>query len=132
MVESTGIDYTIIDEKCIPSVKLFNSVGLKTLFSCQGHKPSDDFCIIFDDSVTDEDVREFLIKVDNVTGHIMGGFYRWERCHEGVILSNWQYKFNLGRVAKYYFVVEDSDFEIFCRAVNKSYGIKHEKHYFEL
>lgn len=91
---SEDINYEEIDELCIPMVKYFNSIGLKTQFSCQGHEGRySSFDIIFDRCVTDDMICEFLEKHSNQYNHtpFMGRFLKWMRKIDGVMSSNWSY-----------------------------------------
>lgn len=87
------VDYRIIDEKCIPMVKFFNEVaGLETEFCCQGHDDvNSDFYIIFNESVHDVDIREFISNFEGLQLPLVGSFYKWMRKGNGVILNNWIY-----------------------------------------
>lgn len=55
------MDYTDFDPLVVPMVEYFNSHGLKTVMSCQGHNNTDMsmFWISFDKSVTEEDIIKF-------------------------------------------------------------------------
>ena len=55
------MSYTDYDLLVIPMVEYFNSHGLKTIMSCQGHNQTNMsmFWIGFDSSVTEEDIIKF-------------------------------------------------------------------------
>lgn len=55
------MNYTDYDPLVIPMVEYFNSHGLKTSMSCQGHNKTNMsmFWISFDSSVTEEDIIKF-------------------------------------------------------------------------
>lgn len=81
-----------IDIECINLVKLFNQVGLKTKHSCQGDAQND-FSIIFDDSITDNDMITFISKFKNKYGHspFIGKFSKWVRLMNNKLSYNWMY-----------------------------------------
>lgn len=84
-----NIDYNLIDEKCIPLVKFFNSIGLETQFSCSGHEENDNgvFHIMFSEKVTDKDIENLIIKYSNKYNHspFLGKFMKWVRKLSGEI-----------------------------------------------
>lgn len=88
------IDYSEIDTNAVALVKLFNEIGLKTEFSCAGHKETDSFYIIFDNSVTDEDIHRFLLKFDKHYTHspFAGQFVKWCRKISGELVDTWMYE----------------------------------------
>lgn len=51
-----------LDERVIPMVDFFNSIGLKTMMSCQGHNNTNlsMFWIEFDWSVSQDDIIQFM------------------------------------------------------------------------
>jgi len=85
------IDYNEIDEGCIPMVKLFNRIGLTTEFCCQGHKENDGFYVIFDKTVKDQDIVNFLNSIKNQS-YIVGSLYKWARRIGDEIWFNWKYE----------------------------------------
>ena len=58
------INYQLIDKKSLPLVKYFNSQGLKTCMSCEGHNKTNMsmFWISFENSITEEDIINFQKK----------------------------------------------------------------------
>lgn len=92
---SNNIPYDEIDELCIPMVKFFNDIGLTTKFCCQGHNCgySNEFYIMFHESVTDDMMEEFLLKYSNKYDHtpFVGCFSKWARKMSGKIAYNWRY-----------------------------------------
>lgn len=94
------IDYTQIDEKCIPIVKYFNSIGLITKFSCQGHNnhSHNSFSIMFDDSIGDEIIYQYIEKYSNAYNHtpFCGKFTKWVRKVGTCIVANWNYSVDYG------------------------------------
>lgn len=80
-----------IDLGCIELVTLFNKFGLKTKYSCQGDYLKNNFIIVFDKSVTDEQMELFLSKFKNNCGHspILGKFSKWCRLIDNTITYNW-------------------------------------------
>ena len=95
------INYAELDTLCIPMVKYFNSIGLITEYSCQGHnnKLQNKFEIIFNKEVTDDQIIEFLSKysVKYEQSPFIGYFYKWIRMIEhNVILRNWIYVVDYG------------------------------------
>lgn len=102
--------YDKIDPLCIPIVKFFNSIGLTTKFCCQGHEIGETFYIMFDESITDEQIYDFIMKISpGPTTHIHGIISKWTRKVFGVMTSNWEYRISLPdwranhRVAEYDF-----------------------------
>lgn len=95
------INYNEIDEKCIPMVKFFNSIGLTTKFSCQGHDniKENEFQIMFEDTVTDDDIYEFLLECSAGRDHtpLVGSFYKWARKMGDSIHVNWMYVIPYGQ-----------------------------------
>jgi len=94
------INYTQIDEKCIPMVKFFNTVELFTKFSCQGHDDrfGNQFWIMFSIEVTDLDILIFIDKYSNKYDHspFAGKFVKWMRKIDNKIVSNWMYEIAYG------------------------------------
>lgn len=100
-----------IDPLCIPLVRLFNDIGLKTVYSCQGHKNKKDkenfkFWIMFDNTIEDEDIISFLQKMTtpskyypSLTTTLAGNFYKWIRiAGENELLINWMYECDYRKV----------------------------------
>ncbi|WP_458459284.1 hypothetical protein [Pseudobutyrivibrio sp.] len=56
------IDYSKLDEACIPLVRYFNSIGLETKMCCQGHdNPFQSlFWIEFSKNVSIKDIKNFI------------------------------------------------------------------------
>lgn len=89
------IPYDEIDTLCIPLVKFFNSIGLTTQFCCQGHETGDNFYIVFDESVSDKQIDEVILKYRTEKYYApYGQFYKWRRnlTARGGIVSNWMYQ----------------------------------------
>ena len=65
------MDYTDFDPLVVPMVEYFNSHGLKTIMSCQGHNNTNMsmFWIGFDKSVTEEDIIKFQQHHLNTNGN---------------------------------------------------------------
>ncbi len=92
-----SIDYNLIDKECIEMVKFFNECGLKTKYCCQGHfenKTSDNYYIMFDDSVKDVNIFNFINLFENTFTHspFLGCFVKWMRKISGEIKCNWIYQ----------------------------------------
>ena len=90
------IDYNEIDPICIPMVEFFNEIGLTTEYSCQGHnnEMNWEFYIIFNESVNDQDIINFMSKLKYTT---KGEFKKWARNIEypigcKTLKMNWVYK----------------------------------------
>lgn len=81
-----------VDEGCVDLVTLFNHEGLKTKNSCQGDE-SNDFYIMFDDSVTDEMMENFISRFINKYGHspFLGQFSKWCRIMNNQLVFNWMF-----------------------------------------
>lgn len=86
-------EWVQIDIPCVPIVLLFNRIGMRTQFSCQGDNNLEHFEIIFDKEVKDETIIEFLEKFENHYTHspFLGRFLKWTRKMNGRIVSNWTY-----------------------------------------
>lgn len=82
-----------IDNKCIPLVEFFNDIHLDTKFSCEGHKEWENFEIVFEDYVTDEQILDFVQKYSNKHNHtpFCGRFVKWCRKINDEIKYNWIY-----------------------------------------
>lgn len=82
-----------IDEKCVPLVNYFNSVGLDTKFCCEGHKANEPFFIMFEDYITTEKIVNFINEYSNKYDHspFMGKFVMWARKINDKIVYNWEY-----------------------------------------
>lgn len=119
-----------IDPLCIPMVKLFNYVGLKTIYSCQGHKNKHDkqnfkFWIMFDETIEDNDIVSFLQKMTTPSEYfpslnttIAGNFYKWARAtSEGKIISNWMYVCDYRGIKTNQFVAV-TDFKRMVKIIN--------------
>lgn len=95
-MQNKEINYEEIDELCHPLVKYFNSIGLITKFSCQGHNNNLDNCfyIMFDDNIIDEQIDSFLLPLSNKCEHtpLVGKFIKWRRKINGNLTSNWIYQ----------------------------------------
>ena len=61
-----------IDPGVVKMVDYFNSVGLKTIMSCEGHNKTNMsmFWIEFSKEVTDEDIEKFLLELDMKYGSL--------------------------------------------------------------
>lgn len=81
-----------IEDDCIDLVLYFNEVGLKTYMCCDGHDRQN-FRIIFDDSVSDNDIFDFLKDKTNKYNHSMflGKFVKWARIISGETKLSWMY-----------------------------------------
>lgn len=94
------INYDEIDELCVPMVKFFNNIGLTTEFSCQGHGNEflNEFYIMFDQSVTDSMIYDFISKYSEGYSHtpFNGKFIKWIRKYDGDINSSWCYSVSYG------------------------------------
>ena len=57
-----NIPYDEMDKDCVPIVKFFNDVGLKTSMCCQGHNLTNMslFWVEFDKSITESDILKFM------------------------------------------------------------------------
>jgi hypothetical protein len=107
------INYEEIDVLCRPLVRLFNEIGLKTVFSCQGHddEKRNSYYVIFDESVSDESISEFLVNIEQ-SGHtpLVGEFHKWMRSRSGRVVSNWMYCAKYGKhLLNQEFAKEDYD-----------------------
>lgn len=82
-----------IDNNCVPLVKHFNKIGLDTKFCCEGHNKYENFEIMFEDYITDEQMVDFLNQYANKYNHspFLGKFVKWYRRMSGKIVSNWIY-----------------------------------------
>ncbi len=64
MESRTDYEAMGLDARVIPMVQFFNDNGLKTALSCQGHEDVNMslFWIQFDESITEDDVADFMWK----------------------------------------------------------------------
>lgn len=93
-----GDGFAMIDAKCVDLVELFNRIGLKTEYSCCGHRVSN-FYIMFDQVVTDEKIAVFLSRVSVGKKHtpLVGRIVKWVRYVDGAMTSCWMYQtFDIG------------------------------------
>ena len=85
------------DEDCRFACDFFNSVGLKTKYSCSGHGVGE-FYIVFDDSVDNHLIDLFQLYAFNKNP--MGKFAMWKRLvhidDKTQCWNNWIYSVNLG------------------------------------
>lgn len=81
-----------MDKDCIQLCDLFNSIGLKTVFSCSGHDRKK-FMIIFDDSVTTNKIDTFISQISIFHNHtpLLGKFLMWSRKIDTQIVHSWVY-----------------------------------------
>ena len=82
-----------IDDECFDLVKYFNEIGLKTISCCSGHNKQN-FRIIFDNSISDDDISKFLNDKVNKYNHsiFLGKFVKWARVYSGKIVLSWMYE----------------------------------------
>ena len=84
-----------IDIRCVKMVKFFNSIGLDTKYSCEGHKGTinEFYHITFEDYINDEDIQNFISKFKNEKGctSFKGRFMKWIRIVSNEFKSNWIY-----------------------------------------
>lgn len=93
-----NIPFDQLDEEMIEMVDVLNfKLGLKTEFCCYGHKERDRFYVIFDESVTDEQMYALAEKVA-VDWKNRIFFYKWVRGVNGRLQSNWKLQSSLGFV----------------------------------
>lgn len=83
----------LIDKECIDLVLYFNNAGLKTCMCCSGHGIQN-FRIIFDDTIMDNDICNFLKEKVNKFNHsiFLGKFSKWTRIISGEIKQTWMYE----------------------------------------
>ena len=58
-------EYDNIDKLCLPFIEFFNSNGLETFMSCEGHNDDNlhTFWICFSENVTDEHIHKFIERI---------------------------------------------------------------------
>ena len=86
------------DESIKDILFLFNKLGLRTEYSCEGHKGDSSFYIAFDESVTDKQIRDVIQYAANSyddmnRNPLMLGFNRYMRAfnkHE--MRDNWVFR----------------------------------------
>lgn len=93
-----------IDEVCIPFCDLFNRIGLKTTYCCEGHPYSEDreqnnefFHVIFSNNLPDAEVHTLIelseeANTDARHRFPQGFFYKWYRSVGGIVTGTWIYK----------------------------------------
>ena len=93
LVAWVGDGFALVDAKCVDLVELFNQIGLKTEFSCCGHRVGN-FEIIFDKCVTDADIYKLLDRISSGYDHtpLAGSFMKWARYADGIMCCNWMYQ----------------------------------------
>lgn len=81
-----------MDKECIEFCNLFNTLGLKTKYSCCGHG-NEYYSIMFDETVSDLTIGEFIYDISEKKDHtpLVGGFYKWCRKVEDKLVCNWEY-----------------------------------------
>ena len=81
-----------MDEACVPMCDFFNTIGLKTQFSCCGHNV-EEFQIIFADEVKQDAITRFIEKISSKHDHtpLIGSFSMWMRKCDNKIVCNWVY-----------------------------------------
>ena len=106
-----------IDKCCVPLVKFFNENGLDTKFCCEGHHKYENFEIMFEDYITDEQIFDFLNEYANKYDHspFIGKFVKWSRRMSGCIASSWLYAVD---------TVEQADID-YKRLISDEFKIKH-------
>lgn len=84
----------LIDELCIPLCDIFNELGITTLFCCQGHEEGDTCTIMFESSIGDDEIINFIKFANDIWPDCIywGDFLKWHRYHNGVLLVNWLFK----------------------------------------
>ncbi|QPX71764.1 hypothetical protein [Bacillus phage SP8] len=83
-----GISYDNLDKEMIDLIGVLNFyLGLKTQSCCFGHKPHETPYIIFDESVTDEQILALAETTGNYT-YPQIFFYKWIRGYP--IKQNWK------------------------------------------
>ncbi len=111
---STEIDYSKLDPKCVEMVKFFNSHGLPTDMSCQGHDTTEQslYWISFDETVHTMEVVTFQSHYLNergnfcAHGHFCKRLYlategELERCgRKGTAYWCWEYVVGSPEAAK--------------------------------
>ena len=116
------INYDEIDVECRSMVKLFNTIGLTTKFSCQGHNNilQNSFQIIFADFINDDDIINFISKFTNIYTHspFQGKFLKWMRKINGEILSNWTYEISYGNY-KTNIKLSKIDYDLFVKLLEE-------------
>ena len=96
------INYSQLDPKCIPLVKFFNAIGLKTIMCCEGHsnRSVHKFWIEFSKEITDEDIYNFMEKVNPTyysckksEEQLIGQFHKiaYGKDSSGIFRTNWKY-----------------------------------------
>lgn len=93
---ANNIPYDDLDVEMIEMINVLNfKLGLKTQFCCYGHKERARFYVIFDESVTDEQIYSLAEKVA-VDWKSRIFFYKWVRGVNGRLQSNWKLQSSLG------------------------------------
>lgn len=82
-----------VDDNCVPLVQYFNNIGLDTKYSCEGHKLGENFEVMFEDYIKDEQIVNFIKQYSNKCNHtpFCGQFVKWVRKMSGQITFNWIY-----------------------------------------
>lgn len=93
-LKSLGIKVEELDKNIKKLVYLFNKIGLRTKFSCEGHEEHEYPCIIFDSYVTEDDIYKVASKILSANGYL-GEFHLWVRKGESDnVYANWMFLIN--------------------------------------
>jgi hypothetical protein len=113
-----GIPYDDIDKELIPIIDLLNfKLNIKTEFCCYGHKTNEQGYIVFDKSVSDEEIQKLfaVLKVDNNDYCFL--FNKWLRRANDIILQNWTIHFPNYQC----FLINESNIELY--EYNRKYDV---------
>ena len=93
-LKSLGIEVKELDKNIKKLVYLFNKIGLRTKFSCEGHEEHEYPCIIFDSYVTEDDICKVASKILSAKGYL-GEFHLWVRKDDSDdVCTNWMFLIN--------------------------------------
>lgn len=93
-LKSLGIEVKELDKNIKKLVYLFNKIGLRTEFSCEGHEKYEHPCIIFDSYVTEDDIHKVASKILSANGYL-GEFHLWVRKDDSDdVCTNWMFLIN--------------------------------------
>lgn len=97
----SDIQYEDIDPDIVDVIKLLNQNGLKTNFSCSGHKDGEPAYISFCETVTDEQILNLLSMLHSHNIDQSYRFEKWCRYVNESVRFDWTIKMPVWKIGKY-------------------------------
>lgn len=109
-----------IDLNCVDMINFFNNENLDTKSCCEGHVIGENFNIMFENYISDDDIINFIERYSNKFGHspFYGKFMKWARKCNGIVIYNWMYIADVKTLAKL-------DYKIMIKNINNEKGERH-------